>query len=176
MTYPGDTTKGPGMHEWRTSKVARFASCTAIVCGIGGLIALIVVSGMRGEPLYVLLLAPLVLLAQIWIWRIGIHPRISATPSALIIVNPLGRQALDWAAITGVKPGYDGMVISTTYGEFRAWAVQKSNVAKWLGRHTRADSICQELLAQANAKRAGATKDDSPFPPESGPSRPRGRG
>jgi hypothetical protein len=65
------------------------------------------------------------------------------------IQNPVRRHDLAWAEIETVVAGYDGVEITTRGDDVVVgWAVQKSNLARWLRRRTRADDVA-EFLAQA---------------------------
>jgi hypothetical protein len=49
-----------------------------------------------------------------------------------------------------VRPGYHGLEITTRQGDVAvAWAVQKSNLARWLKRRTRADDVAAVLEQMA---------------------------
>jgi hypothetical protein len=53
-------------------------------------------------------------------------------------------------AVVDVSAGYYGLTITLASGtRVSAWAVQKSNLASWFNRHTRADDVAEAILAAA---------------------------
>lgn len=100
----------------------------------------------EGSPWIPGLLIVLTLLALAYAWRFGLHPRLVATDAGLEVVNPLRRTAIDWADVTVVAPGENGLVIATEDSTTEAWCVQKSNRAAKRGEVTRADRVAHELL------------------------------
>jgi hypothetical protein len=87
------------------------------------------------------------------VWWLGAFwPAIVLTTSEVIVRNPWGTRRVPLADITDVRPGYSGLTVTTRPGQsVTAWAVQKSNTAKWSGRQTRADEVAAIITAAATA-------------------------
>jgi hypothetical protein len=76
----------------------------------------------------------------------SIRPRIEAMTEQLIVRNPWKIHRLNWNDIHTVVPGYSGIIISMNNGnKVTAWAVQKSNLATWRSKLTRADAVVAQL-------------------------------
>jgi hypothetical protein len=74
-------------------------------------------------------------------WRFGLRPRITADAEGVRVRNPGQETFLPWHDILDASAGYSGITIKTPNGELTAWAVQKWNLSRWLGRRTRADDV-----------------------------------
>ena len=91
-------------------------------------------------------LALLAVLAVLYAWRFGLHPRLRATSRGVVIVNPFSRHTFTWEDITLIAPGENGLLVGSEDDAAEAWCVQKSNYAVRRGRFTRADWVAHELL------------------------------
>jgi hypothetical protein len=68
-------------------------------------------------------------------------------PDSLFIQNRITSRSVRYSEIAKVSGGYYGLRLVTTDGDVVvAWAVQKSNAARWLHRQTRADEISAAIL------------------------------
>jgi hypothetical protein len=86
-------------------------------------------------------------------WRGALHPYVRADDVLLTIRNPLATHRVSFAEIEGATPGYNGVTVHRRDGTaVTAWAVQKSNLAAWRDKHTRADELCDYV----NARTGGA--------------------
>jgi ribosomal protein S18 acetylase RimI-like enzyme len=92
------------------------------------------------------LLILLTVLALLYAWRFGFHPRLRVTDSDVEIINPFRRHSFQWNDITVITPGENGLLIGSEDDAAEAWCVQKSNFASRRGRLTRADRIANQLL------------------------------
>jgi ribosomal protein S18 acetylase RimI-like enzyme len=92
------------------------------------------------------LLVVLTVLALLYVWRFGLHPRLQVTDQNVEIINPFRRYSFDWDDITVIAPGENGLLIGSEDNLAEAWCVQKSNFASRRGRLTRADQIANQLL------------------------------
>jgi GNAT superfamily N-acetyltransferase len=92
------------------------------------------------------LLAGLSLLALLYAWRFGLHPRLRADSSSLTVVNPFSTHRFGWEDVRVIAPGENGLVVASLDARAEAWCIQKSNSATRRGRLTRADRITQELF------------------------------
>jgi ribosomal protein S18 acetylase RimI-like enzyme len=88
----------------------------------------------------------LTVLALLYAWRFGFHPRLRVTDSDVEIINPFRRHSFQWHDITVITPGENGLLIGSEDDAAEAWCVQKSNFAIRRGRLTRADRIANQLL------------------------------
>jgi ribosomal protein S18 acetylase RimI-like enzyme len=92
------------------------------------------------------LLILLTVLALLYAWRFGFHPRLRVTEENVEIINPFRRHSFQWNDITVIAPGENGLLIGSEDDAAEAWCVQKSNFATRRGRLTRADRIANQLL------------------------------
>lgn len=97
--------------------------------------------------------APLLALAVLG----GLRPYVSASTSGLVIQNPFTRREVAWDDVVDVVPSYHGLEVVTHGETVSAWAVQKSNIARWLGRRTRADDVAGTLIALRDKQTGGHT-------------------
>jgi GNAT superfamily N-acetyltransferase len=88
----------------------------------------------------------LTVLALLYAWRFGFHPRLQITDQNVEIINPFRRYSFEWDDITVIAPGENGLLIGSEDNAAEAWCVQKSNFASSRGRVTRADRIADQLL------------------------------
>lgn len=100
----------------------------------------------RGDWVVPSLLGGLTLLALLYAWRFGLHPRLRADQRGLTVVNPFSTVRIDWDDVRVIAPGENGLVIASPDARAEAWCVQKSNSATRRGRRTRADRITEELF------------------------------
>ena len=92
------------------------------------------------------LLILLTVLALLYAWRFGFHPRLRVTDQNVEIINPFRRHSFAWNDITVIAPGENGLLIGSEDDAAEAWCIQKSNFASRRGRPTRADRIANQLL------------------------------
>ena len=141
---------------WRPGRWARAGAWA--LGGVGGLVALAgLAAAVGGEVRTGLVTAAVFGLFPVVAWRWGTHPQLAATDDGVEARNPLRTALVPWADVERCVPSSLGLVIERREGTGRpvvAWAVQKPNVARWLGRRTRADEVAAALEAQA-AARAG---------------------
>lgn len=88
----------------------------------------------------------LTVLALLYAWRFGLHPRLEVTDQRVEIINPFRRYSFEWDDITVIAPGENGLLIGSEDNAAEAWCVQKSRFASQRGRLTRADRIANQLL------------------------------
>jgi ribosomal protein S18 acetylase RimI-like enzyme len=147
-------------HVWRAGPV------TLVLVSIFALAAGIVIPVLayliyqNGSSLWLpLLLLALTVLALLYAWRFGFHPRLRVTDQTVEIINPFRRYSFAWNEITVIAPGENGLLVGSEDGAAEAWCVQKSNFASRRGRLTRADRIANQLLDVVELY-------DPPFPNE----------
>ncbi|MEV0713812.1 PH domain-containing protein [Asanoa sp. NPDC050611] len=77
---------------------------------------------------------------------LALRPAVTLTETDVEVRNPLRTQRLPLADVADAKTGYGGLRIETRDGRaVTAWAVQKSNLANWTGRRTRADDVADAI-------------------------------
>ena len=149
---------GDGRALWTTSRLARgFSWATIGLCGVGLALGTFMLAGVAlgragdldaggvAMAMAIFGLAPL-----LTAWRMGLHPCIAVSADELIVTNPVRRIRLPLEEVADASPGYGGITIRLTNGRVvTAWAVQKSNLAKWSGKRvTRADDVAAAIRAQ----------------------------
>ncbi|WP_030921516.1 PH domain-containing protein [Streptosporangium amethystogenes] len=114
---------------------------------------------------------PLTTAGTIKMVLISIRPLLRLTDDAVVVRNPYERtRRIPLVEIMDVSAGYSGIEITTTRGTtVVAEAVQKSNLAQWLGRQTRADMVTRKLgdaVAAAQAESSNNASGGSTPAPE----------
>ena len=93
------------------------------------------------------ILCVFLLLVAAGLWRCGLYPRVVLTPTELTIQNPLRTHRVPLSQIVAAAGDWSGVVVTTAGGrEVAAWAIQKSNLAKWRNRPTRADKAADAIM------------------------------
>jgi hypothetical protein len=88
-------------------------------------------------------------LVVLGIWRWAFFPCIALTPEAVIVQNRLTKRSVPYSTIVGVKAGFYGLrLLTKDHNDVTAWAVQKSNEAKWAHRQTRADEVAEAIMSR----------------------------
>lgn len=136
----------------RTRRLWRVAPPTLVgvwvfVAAAGlGVPTLAVLAYLRSGDLVIsVFLAVLAVAAVVYGWRFGLHPRLTAGPDGVEVVNPGRRTEIGWDDLTVIAPGENGLVLGTEEARTEAWCVQKSRTAMKQGRTTRADRVVAEL-------------------------------
>jgi hypothetical protein len=84
---------------------------------------------------------------------IAVRPSVTLTDTDVEVRNPLRTRRVPLGEIADAKTGYGGLRIETRDGRaVNAWAVQKSNLASWSGRHTRADDVADAIRKAARGR------------------------
>ena len=137
----------PTRRSWRASPAALvIVSLFALAAGIAVPLLAYQIYRADGTPWIPAGLVVLTVLALVYAWRFGLHPRLQATDAGVVVTNPFRRQTFAWDEITLIAPGENGLVVGSQESFAEAWAVQKSNYAARRGRFTRADRVAHELL------------------------------
>jgi GNAT superfamily N-acetyltransferase len=118
----------------------------AVVAGIAVPVLAFLIYQNERTPWIPLLLAVLTVLAVLYAWRFGLHPRLSADGQGIRIDNPIRRYVFEWDDVTVIAPGENGLLIGSEDRVAEAWCIQKSNHASKRGRTTRADRVAGELI------------------------------
>ncbi len=129
--------------SWRTKPSSR-ALATVFILGVCGGIAVDLVLISRSEPWWTG--ATLVGIAAGALWCLAYRPRLTLTATTIEVQNPLRSRSYALCGFSGASPGYAGIELERRDGEkVTAWAVQKSNIAGWLRRRTRADLVTDTI-------------------------------
>ena len=134
---------------WRVSLVGRaFAILVLVLAGIAA--AAVLVSGLdlASKLVIVVLIGCFAAYAYIG----ALRPSITLTDSELVVRNKFRTYRIDLRTIARVDAGYHGIAVQTRHGQVvHGWAVQKSNLARWLGRQTRADLVVEAIEKELKA-------------------------
>lgn len=132
---------------WRAAP-ATLAVVTAFALAAGVAVPLLayLIYQQQERSVVPALLGVLTILALLYAWRFGLHPRLVAAETGVVVRNPFSRRRLDFDDITVIVPGENGLVIGTRDAEVEAWCVQKSKFSHRRGRRTRADAVAERLL------------------------------
>ena len=132
---------------WRVGPAA-LAAVWAFVLAAGVAVPILAFLVYRdlGTPWVPAILIVLTVLALLYAWRFGLHPRLLVDEETVEVINPFRRHQLSWDRIVLVAPGENGLIIASDDELVEAWCVQKSNYASRRGQLTRADQIAHELL------------------------------
>ncbi len=137
----------PTRRSWRASAATLVVVwCFAVLAGLAVPALAYLIYREEGTPWIPLGLAVLTVLALVYAWRFGLHPRLQATETGVVVTNPFRRRFFDWDEITLIAPGENGLIVGSQDELAEAWCVQKSNSAARRGRFTRADRVAHELL------------------------------
>ncbi len=106
-------------------------------------------------PSGVILIWLIAVAVMLSIWRWYLVPYVELGPEQLVVQGPFARHTVRCASIRDVKPGVLGLRIETRRGDsFLGWAIQKSKVADWMRKETRADEVAAAIMERASLARA----------------------
>lgn len=133
-------------HVWRPNRLAAPAgyvlAAIFVVLGVAEAI-----QGQLGAGIAVICVAPIGVLAT---WRLASVPYVAASSGGIVVQNPILRRTIQWQNVASVECGYAGLVIRTKDGDaISAWAIQKSNLARWTHSRTRADDVAAILMSNS---------------------------
>lgn len=132
---------------WRAAPATLVAVVVLSVLAAGAVVGLAYLIYRReGSPWIPGALTLLALLALLYAWRFGLHPRLVADDDGVHVRNPFSSRSFAWTDITLVAPGENGLVVGSDEGVTEAWCVQKSIFSLRRGRFTRADAVAHELI------------------------------
>jgi hypothetical protein len=134
---------------WRVSLVARAGGCVIALIWFSISIAVATASAPNWFRATIWSLTVFV----VWmVWRCSFVPYLDLDKEDLIVQNLITRSAIPYSEITQVKPGYYGLVVDMRNGtSLTAWAVQKSNIARWTHRTVRADQVAEAIMARVKS-------------------------
>jgi hypothetical protein len=83
-------------------------------------------------------------------WRWAFVPYVALTASAVVVQNRVSRLQVAYRDIESVRAGYRGLMITRAGARpVVAWAVQKSNIASWSHKRTRADEVAELIISRS---------------------------
>src|SRR5687768_18193115 len=104
----------------RTRRVWRAGPVTLVLVSAFALAAAVVIPILayliyRNDSTLLLpvLFVMLTMLALLYAWRFGFHPRLQVTDQNVEIINPFRRYSFDWDDITVIAPGENGLLIGS---------------------------------------------------------------
>ncbi|MFG1681378.1 hypothetical protein ACGFNP_14540 [Nonomuraea sp. NPDC049269] len=155
---------------WRVGYAGRIAGVLGTVVFAGLMVAFAAIGvqmAVSGDAFIGVLsligVCPLIGAAGVRCWLLGVRPNITLTEDSVVVRNPYKTYRVSLAEISMVSGGYHGLCFTLTDGrQIVAWAVQKSNIARWLGRRTRADGVTERLLMAATAARHKSDMTETP--------------
>lgn len=87
-------------------------------------------------------------------WLFVFRPAVVVTETEVVVRNPWGTQRIPLGDISGTGGAYSGLSIRReSGGTVVAWAVQKSNAAKWSGKASRADDVAGTIMKAVKQSR-----------------------
>ncbi|SCG77767.1 hypothetical protein [Micromonospora inositola] len=134
---------------WRVSLVGRAFGIVVLV--LAGIVAsAIIVSGL--DLATKIVSVAIIVGFAAYAYVNALRPSITLTNSELVIRNKFKTYRIDLNTIARVDAGYYGIGVQTSHGQVvHGWAVQKSNLARWLGRRTRADLVVEAIEKEVTA-------------------------
>jgi hypothetical protein len=155
-----EPTRSFGTTKWGASRVLRGAA----VVELGGLAACAALVLINGGVVGLIPGVAFPLLAYV-LWVRILRPRMVATDDGVEIHNGRRTERVAWRDIVRCEAGYDGTVITCSDGrQVLAPYPQKSNLATWLGRTTKADRAAVYIADRA--RRARGEEDPRAARPE----------
>lgn len=133
---------------WRVSTAGRVAGVVLVVGWLALALGITLGGGAPGGAVALIWWSGLLLVP--WVWRWAFVPYVALKADGVFIQNRITSKFVPYPEITRVSGGYYGLTLRTSRGDVViAWAVQKSNLARWLHRQTRADEVAQAIVARA---------------------------
>lgn len=165
MTFSG---AGRVASCWRPRLISRIGFC---LVALGAFLPLAVVAdafwsgeGQVGQAhlgLAIFLLVSSVLGAAAFLTA-AIRPRICVAEDVLHIQNLVRSYDIPWARVDGAEASYYGIVVHQIEDKsLLAVAVQKSNLASWLGWSTRADFVVDQIRSASSKEANDGSESDA---------------
>lgn len=137
------TLDSPDTERWRTT--IGFRVSAVVVC-IGVFLLSIEVTS---QSPYIWIFTSIVIL---FAWRCAFVPYLEATPTELVVRNPITVRHLSWSSIERIVPGSAGLIIVRRDRGWQpsAWAIQKGSLLQLTKTQTRADEVTEQLTMLVN--------------------------
>jgi hypothetical protein len=89
----------------------------------------------------------LAIAVMLGIWRWFLVPYVALDAEHLEVQGVLSLRSVGYGSIDSVRPGSMGLQVQTNKeGAILIWAIQKSKVAEWLHKDTRADEVAAAIM------------------------------
>src|SRR6476619_1151934 len=85
----------------------------ALAAGVAVPVLAYLIYQQGGTPWIPGALVVLTVLALIYAWRFGLHPKLRVDTETVQVVNPFRRHEFDWDDVTLIAPGENGLLIGT---------------------------------------------------------------
>lgn len=126
---------------WRVRPAERLAG-VVLTTGWAGLATGVSIGG-NSAAIVLWLMVPLIALG---VWRWAFVPYIALDPVGVVVQNRIGKVTVPYSQIRDVRTGYSGLTLKLDNGSsVTAWAVQKSNWARWRKLRTRSDEVADAI-------------------------------
>jgi hypothetical protein len=100
------------LRVWRAGPVTLIlVSIFAVAAGIVIPVLAYLVYRNGSSPWLPALLIVLTVLALLYAWRFGLHPRLRVSDQTVEIINPFRSNVFEWDDVTLVVPGENGLLI-----------------------------------------------------------------
>ena len=84
---------------------------------------------------------------MIGMWRWYLVPYVALNAEDLEVQGVLSLRSVGYGSISDVSPGAMGLQVQTAKeGSVLIWAIQKSKMAEWLHKDTRADQVAAAIM------------------------------
>jgi hypothetical protein len=131
---------------WRVSLAGRIFGFVLIAFGLWVIVRAGMAAARDGMDLalaYALVFGGAAVLLSL---LLAVRPAVTLSETDVEVRNPLRTRRVPLAEVADAKTGYGGLRIEIRDGRaVTAWAVQKSNLASWTGRRTRADDVADAI-------------------------------
>ena len=131
---------------WRVdASVRRLAVYVALLFVL--VAALLTAIGINVDGAVILWVMAIAVMLGMWRWYLV--PYVALTAERLEVQGVLSQHSVGYGSISGVSPGPMGLQVQTAKeGSILIWAIQKSKVAEWLHKDTRADQVAAAIMAR----------------------------
>jgi hypothetical protein len=134
---------------WRVRPGGRIAAVCLV--GLWASISGLITAGGGVTVGVIVMLWAATLIVGLGVWRWAFVPKVELTRENLLVQNPFGHVAvIPYTKISGAQVGYSGIMVQMRDGSrVLAWAVQKSNMARWAKKRSRADDVADAIMLKA---------------------------
>ncbi len=107
--------------------------------------ALLTAIGINVDGAIILWVMAIAVMLGMWRWYLV--PYVALNAEDLEVQGVLSLRSVGYGSISDVSPGPTGLKVETAKeGSILIWAIQKSKVAEWLHRDTRADQVAAAIM------------------------------
>ena len=107
--------------------------------------ALLTAIGINVDGAIILWVMAIAVMVAMWRWYLV--PYVALNAENLEVQGVLSLRSVGYGSIDSVRPGSMGLQVQTNKeGAILIWAIQKSKVAEWLHKDTRADQVAAAIM------------------------------